>query len=247
MKKSEKLQKNLCSCVKKNSNIQPVVIEGRTLASTWWGKAWNKNLESYADYSNRVGRGKTYVRHGAVLDLKITEGKIVSLVQGGRSSPYKITINIEPLDNKKWKKIQTECQGKFESLQPLLNGKFPKTLEEVFTNHDSGLFPSPSEISFQCSCPDWASMCKHVAATLYGVGARLDSEPELFFKLRKVKMDDLIIKVIEGKKNLLLNKAKNKSSRILNDSDLSSLFGIEMEDIEPFIKKKNIEKKETGL
>jgi uncharacterized Zn finger protein len=205
------------------------VIEGRAIARTWWGKAWNKNLESYADYHNRIGRGRSYVRHGAVLDLQIGSGGVESLVQGSRSKPYSVTIRIKAMGKKNWKEIKTASQGKLDSLQELLAGKFPKGLGEIFTTQGRGLFPSPKEIDFGCSCPDWASMCKHVAATLYGIGARLDQDPELFFKLRQVKMKDLVTGAVEGKAKELLKKARKKTSRVIDDSDLSDVFGIDME------------------
>ena len=124
---------------------------------------------------------------------------------------------------------QNRFQGKLDSLQELLAGKFPKGLGEIFTTQGKGLFPSPEEIDFSCSCPDWASMCKHVAATLYGIGARLDQDPELFFKLRQVKMKDLVTEAVEGKTRELLKKARKKSARVIDDSDLADVFGIDME------------------
>ncbi|QTA84675.1 hypothetical protein [Desulfonema magnum] len=228
--KKAKAAKKLKQLRKKNPDIQPVVIEGKALARTWWGKAWNKNLERYADYSNRIGRGRSYVRHGSVLDLKIHSGKIEALVQGGESNPYSITIKIKEIDKKIWKGIRAECEGKLESLSELLMGKFPKDLGEIFTTKGKGLFPSPREIEFSCSCPDWASMCKHVAATLYGVGARLDEDPSLLFKLRKVDVNDLIAQAVEEKTRKLLKKAEKKSARVMDEADLSDVFGIELDE-----------------
>ena len=214
---------------KKNPHVNPIVIEGTAIARTWWGKAWNKNLESYADYHNRIGRGRSYVRHGAVLDLQIGSGQVESLVQGSRSKPYSVTIRIKAMGKRNWEEIKTASQGKLDSLQELLAGKFPKGLGEIFTTQGKGLFPSPKEIDFDCSCPDWASMCKHVAATLYGIGARLDQDPELFFKLRQVKMKALVSGAVAGKTRELLKKARRKSARVIDDSDLSDVFGIDME------------------
>jgi uncharacterized Zn finger protein len=228
--KRAKAEKKLKQLRKKNPDIRPVVIEGTALARTWWGKSWNINLERYADYSNRIGRGRSYVRHGTVLDLKIESGKVTSLVQGGASKPYSVVIKIKGLSKDIWAKIKGACEGKLDSLPELLAGKFPKALRDIFTEQGKGLFPSPKEIDFDCSCPDWANMCKHVAATLYGVGARLDEDPGLFFKLRKVKVSDLITQAVEDKTKKLLKKAKKKSSRVIDDSDLASVFGIEMED-----------------
>ncbi|MCF8568477.1 SWIM zinc finger family protein [Alicyclobacillus tolerans] len=214
---------------KKNPDIAPIVIEGRTLARTWWGKAWNANLERYSDYTNRIVRGRSYVRHGAVLDLKITSGKVVALVQGSRSTPYKVDIAIQPLDRTAWESITKSCEGKIDSLQELLEGKFPKALSELFTEKGKGLFPTPKQISLNCSCPDYANMCKHVAAVLYGVGARLDEIPALFFVLRDVNVDELVSKAIVEKSEALLKQSGRKSSRVLENDDISAMFGIEID------------------
>ena len=227
--KKAKAAKKLKQLKKKNHNIKPVVIEGSAIARTWWGKSWNYNLERYADYSNRIGRGRSYVRHGAVLDLQIDSGKVESLVQGTRSKPYSVSIKIKAINKNIWQDIKASCGGKLDSLQELLAGKFPKALGEIFMAQGKGLFPSPEEIEFSCSCPDWAYMCKHVAATLYGIGARLDEDPGLFFKLRKVRMKDLITGVVEDKTRKLLEKAKKKTKRVIAESDLADVFGIDME------------------
>jgi uncharacterized Zn finger protein len=228
--KKAKATKKLKQLKKKNPDIKPILLEGRTIARTWWGKSWNRNLEQYADYSNRIGRGRSYVRHGAVLDLQINSGKVESLVQGTRSKPYSVIIKIKAVNKNIWKHIKAACEGKLDSLQELLAGKFPKALGEIFTIQGKGLFPSPKEIEFSCSCPDWAYMCKHVAATLYGIGARLDEEPGLFFKLRKVKMKDLVTQAVEDRTRKLLKKAKKKTARVIADSDLADVFGIDMEE-----------------
>ena len=227
--KKAKAEKKLKQLKKKNPHIKPIVIDGTAIARTWWGKACNKNLESYADYDNRIGRGRSYVRHGAVLDLQISSGEVVSLVQGSGSKPYSVSIRIKTMGKKHWQEIKRASQGKLDSLQELLAGKFPKGLGEIFTTQGKGLFPSPKEINFSCSCPDWATMCKHVAATLYGIGARLDQDPELFFKLRQVKIKDLVSEAVEGKTRELLKKAGKKTARVIDDSDLSDVFGIDME------------------
>ena len=227
--KRVKAQRAIEKLKKKNPDIAPIAIEGRTLARTWWGKAWNANLERYSDYANRIVRGRSYVRHGAVLDLKITSGKIVALVQGSRSTPYKVDIAIQPLDRTAWESITKSCEGKIDSLQELLEGKFPKALAEFFTEKGTGLFPTPKQISLSCSCPDYANMCKHVAAVLYGVGARLDESPALFFVLRDVNVDELVSKAIVEKSEALLKKSGRKSSRVLESDDISAVFGIEID------------------
>ncbi|MDH4163602.1 MAG: hypothetical protein OEW15_13070 [Nitrospirota bacterium] len=214
--------------LKKKRDVKPVILQGSAIARSWWGKSWNKNLEAYADYSNRIGRGRSYVRHGAVLDLQIEPGKITALVQGSRSKPYEIVIQIGKLNRKIWQHIATSCSGMLESVSELVSGKFPKELGELFLQRGAGLFPSPKEIDFTCSCPDWASMCKHVAAALYGVGARLDEDATLLFTLRGVDMADLVGKTVSSKADNLLEMASKKSSRVIQDADLSALFGIDL-------------------
>ncbi len=214
--------------LKKKRDVKPVILQGSAIARTWWGKAWNRNLERYADYSNRIGRGRSYVRHGAVLDLQINPGEVRALVQGSRSRPYEIVITIKKLNKNLWHTISAECGGKLDSLQELLTGSFPASLGEIFMQQDAGLFPGPKEISLECSCPDWAGMCKHIAASLYGVGARLDEDPSLFFTLRGVDMGELIARSVTKKAERLLETASQKSSRIMENVDLSGMFGIEL-------------------
>ncbi len=220
--------KKLAQLRDKNPAIRPVTLKGHGLARTWWGKGWNANLERYADYSNRIGRGRSYVRHGAVLDLQIAAGEIRALVQGSRSKPYEVMVTIKALVPAKWQKIKECCQGRIEALPDLLAGRFPAELADIFMAAGEGLFPAPAEISFQCSCPDWANMCKHVAATLYGVGARLDEEPALFFTLRRVEMADLIAGAVRESSARILADSTRKSARVMEDGDLGALFGIDL-------------------
>lgn len=230
--KKAKARRKLEQLRKKHPDMRPVVIEGHTLARTWWGKAWNANLEKYADYANRVGRGRSYLRHGSVLDLQIDPGQVRALVQGSRRSPYTVTMKIEPVSKPIWTQIRQACAGQLASLQELVEGRFPKELMELFAAKGTGLFPSPKEIAFDCSCPDWAYMCKHVAATLYGIGTRLDEDPGLFFVLRKVKMDDLIVQAVRDKSARLLKQAQTKTSRVIDGADLGGMFGIDLEPTE---------------
>ena len=222
--KKEKAKKQIEKLRKKNPNISPVIIEGNKVAKTWWGIAWDKNLEGYADYSNRIGRGRSYVKNGFVLDLQIETCKVSALVQG--SSVYKISIDFKPISKAKWEDIISKCSNKINGIEELVEGKFPKALGEVFTSKDNGLFPSPKEIKFNCSCPDVAYMCKHVAAVLYGIGARFDEDPTLFFKLRDIDFEVLLKKSVEEKMNSMLLNANKKSKRIIDDEDVSDLFGI---------------------
>ncbi len=238
--KKRKAQQAVAKLSKKDPAIAPVILTGRKLVATWWGKAWNDNLESYSDYANRIGRGRSYLRNGAVLDLKLERGIIKALVQGSACEPYQVEIAIRPLAARVWEKIKKTCEGKIESLPELMEGKFPKALGELFAAKRGGLFPTPQEITLNCSCPDWAMMCKHVAAVLYGVGVRLDEDPSLFFTLRGVKIEELISEAIRGKAQSMLGHTGVKSRRILEDVDVAAMFGVEVAAVEmvPVKKKK---------
>jgi uncharacterized Zn finger protein len=203
----------------------PVVIKGRKLATTFWGQAWGDNLESYSDYENRLPRGRTYVRNGSVVDLQVNGGEINAVVMG--SSLYKVVVKVAPLPKARWNSICKDCAGSIDSLVELLQGRLSKAVMERVCQQEAGLFPAPSEITLSCSCPDWASMCKHVAAVLYGIGARLDEQPELVFKLRAVDHAELIVSAAKG--GTLLSPAA-ASARVLDGDDLSALFGLDMGD-----------------
>jgi uncharacterized Zn finger protein len=211
---------------KKGQFVQPILLEGRFITKTFWGKAWCKHLESYSDYDNRLPRGRSYVRHGAVIDLQIAKGEITALVSG--SSLYKVNIVIAQVMANKWYKIVNKCAKKIDSLIELLQGKFSNAVMEIMTDPEQGLFPHPKEIKLSCSCPDWADMCKHVAAVLYGIGVRIDEKPEELFLLRQVDPVELIAK---ASSTSLTKVATDQSDQIFSDDDLSSLFGIDMGDM----------------
>jgi uncharacterized Zn finger protein len=208
---------------KKGHDVSPVVVDGRTIAKTFWGKAWCENLEGYSDYANRLPRGRTYVRNGSVVDLKIAPGSIKAMVSG--SSLYTVELKVAPLAKVRWKSIREDCAGAIDSLVELLQGRFSKGVMERICRQDSGLFPSPSEIKLSCSCPDWADMCKHVAAVLYGIGARFDRQPELLFRLREVDEKELIA---QAGKALPLAKQAPAADKVLSGENLSDIFGLDM-------------------
>ena len=219
--RKKEAEKQIAKLRKTNQDLDPVTIEGRKIVKTWWGAAWAKNLESYADYSSRIGRGSAYVKNGFVVDLKI-QGSVEAIVVGSRT--YNVTITTATLSVKKWTELSALCGRQIDSLEALTAGRFPKELESTFTNSD--LFPSPKEIQFNCTCPDWADMCKHVAATLYAVAARFDQDPTLFFKLRGVAFEELLKKSIDVKMQTMLKNAKKKSPRIIKDADVAQMFGL---------------------
>ncbi len=208
---------------KKGMDVQPVVLEGRTIADTFWGRSWCEHLEKFSDYANRLPRGRTYVRNGSVCHLEVGEGKIAAKVSG--SSLYDVDIAVKTLPPKRWKELRALCAGQVGSMLELLQGKISDRVMEVVTDRDKGLFPAPREIRLDCSCPDWADMCKHVAAVLYGVGARLDERPELLFLLRGVDHEDL---VSEDAAKAVVAKAPARKGRRLDEGSLSRVFGIDL-------------------
>lgn len=205
-------------------SIQPVTIKGRNIATTFWGKAWCRHLESYSDYSNRLPRGRTYARNGSVVDLNISASRVEAIVAG--SDVYTITIQIEKLQAARWKKLRNECSASIDSLLDLLRGRFSDGVMQRLTDRSNGLFPAPKEISMDCSCPDWAGLCKHLAAVLYGVGASLDARPELLFLLRDVDHTELVSEAVSAGN---LSTAFGEPSTALVGEDLGAMFGIDLD------------------
>jgi uncharacterized Zn finger protein len=218
-----KAEREMAKLQEKGHPVSPVVIDGLTIARTFWGKAWCDNLERYSDYANRLPRGRTYVRNGSVVDLQVNAGEVAAMVSG--SELYRIKVKVSPVPKAHWLAICKDCAGAIDSLVELLQGRFSKGVMERICMQKTGLFPSPDEIKLSCSCPDWASMCKHVAAVLYGIGARLDKKPELLFKLRQVNEADLIAGAAEG---LPLAGKAPVAEKVLGEAELSEIFGIEM-------------------
>jgi uncharacterized Zn finger protein len=208
---------------KAGHDASPVEIVGRKISETFWGDAWCKNLEAYSDYSNRLPRGRTYVRNGSVLDLQLEAGRVRALVSG--TNLYTVDIKIKPLPKKTWDGIKGRCAGQIHSLVELLQGSISKGVMEIVTRKGEGLFPSPREITLNCSCPDWATMCKHVAATLYGVGVRLDLVPEVLFTLRGVDPTEMVEAAIDQP----TGAGKTRKGRVLEVDELSSVFGVDID------------------
>ncbi len=212
---------------KKGQAVSPVHIEGRRIAETFWGKAWCDNLESYRDYENRLERGRTYVRNGSVIDLQVAEREVTALVSG--SSVYTVKVGIAAVPAPQWRTLCRDCAGGIDSLVELLQGRFSRGVMERLCRLGTGLFPRPADIRFSCSCPDAASLCKHVAATLYGVGSRLDQQPELLFRLRAVNQADLVGSLDTA---VPLAKTAPAADRVLAGDDVAALFGLDMAEAE---------------
>lgn len=224
---------------KKGVCIQPVEIAGRKIAQSFWGRAWCDHLEKFSDYANRLPRGRTYVRNGSVCHLEIAQGTVKAMVSG--SELYNVNIEIKKLPEKKWATVKKLCAGQIASLLELLQGKLSKSVMAVVTDRDNGLFPHPKEISLHCSCPDWAVMCKHVAAVLYGVGARLDEKPELLFLVRGVDHEELI--TAEAGMAAVFSASQADGPMRIAESELSHLFGIDMTEEEEADSKKTAAKR----
>lgn len=224
--KRRKAQAAIKKLAKGGKKLLPVRIDGRIISTTFWGQAWCKHLEQFSDYENRLPRGKTYARNGSVLHLDILPGKIEALVQG--SSLYKVNVMINPLAPNSWKNLVKRCAGKIGSLLELLQGKLSSAVMAEVTNVKTGLFPSTKEMNFSCNCPDWANMCKHVAAVLYGTANRFDQAPDLLFKLREVNHLDLINQAMVSPTLASKKAAASKSDQHFQEAELSDIFGIEL-------------------
>lgn len=219
-----KAEKQLEKMKKKGLDVQPVALSGRKLAASFWGKGWCEHMESFSDYANRLPRGRSYVRNGSVCHLEIAAGRIAALVSG--TTLYNVVISIDPLKASKWEAVKRACSGKIASLVDLLRGKLDDSVMEIVTDRKNGLFPLPGEMKFDCDCPDWAGMCKHVAAVLYGVGVRLDQSPEMLFTLRGVDHRELI----DVTAAVADATTTGSSRRRIAATGLADVFGIELAD-----------------
>lgn len=233
--------------LKKGQSLAPIQITARKIATTFWGTAWCDNLGHYSDYANRLPRGRTYARNGSIVDLQIKPGKITALVAG--SSPYDVKITIKKLDARRWNQLRKDCAESIHSLIDLMRGKLPDDVLRRLTDPNKGMFPAPREIRLSCNCPDGASLCKHLAAVLFGVGHRLDNEPDLFFQLRGVNQQDLITEALS---NQSVNTALGLDQESAIDSgDLESIFGIDLatsgQETKPSSKRKATKKRSPKL
>ena len=210
---------------KEKRTLTPVQIAGRVIAQSFWGQAWCQNLEDYSDFANRLPRGRTYARNGSIVDLQIKTGRIEAIVGG--SEIYRIKIDIKTLPTPLWKRIKQDCAQSILSLIDLLQARFSEGVMGRLTQPGDGLFPKPAEIAIHCSCPDYAYLCKHAAAVLYGVGARLDTAPEMLFTLRHVDHLELISHPAEAES--LDRRLSGSANSTLAGADLGEVFGIELD------------------
>jgi uncharacterized Zn finger protein len=150
----------------------------------WWATRWIKSLERLLD-AGRLRRGRTYARKGQVLSIEETKSGIEAKVQGSRKRPYNVTINIDSLSSAQWEKVIDALAEQAIFTAQLLAGEMPDEIEEAFKAAGVSLFPETEvELMTNCSCPDWANPCKHVAAVHYILGEQFDEDPFLLFRLR---------------------------------------------------------------
>ena len=218
-------EKLAAKSAKAGAALSPVRASRGAIARPFWGRAWCDNLERYSDYANRMPRGRTYVRNGSVIHLEIGEGEVRAKVVG--SSLYAVTVTVAKVPGEHWRAVSAECATSIDSLVELLQGRLSKAVMERICKPGTGLFPAPRDIKLDCSCPDWAEMCKHVAAVLYGVGARLDQQPELLFRLRQVDPKDLVAQAGAGLPRARRGPAAGK---VLEADRIADVFGIEMDE-----------------
>lgn len=207
---------------RKGLHVQPVEISGRGITHTFWGGAWCDHLEKFSDYANRLPRGRTYVRSGAVCHLEIRPGKVLAKVRG--SELYDVEVAIRPLPRDRWARVRSVCVGHVGSALELLEGRLTDRVMALVTDPKQGIFPGPREMTLRCSCPDRATMCKHVAAALYGVGARLDQSPELLFRLRGVDHLELVGQAVV---KAVVARTPSRPERRVDKDRLEEIFGID--------------------
>lgn len=221
-KRRERAQRALKKLQKKGFSVEPLALKKpRHIATTFWGRHWCDHIESLSTFANRLPRGRTYVRNGSVCHLSIQKGVVQALVSGSRL--YSVEITIEPLKKAHWERIKKQCAGHIGSLLDLLSGELSQETMALVCTPNQGLFPATQDIHLACDCPDWARLCKHTAAVLYGVGSRLDQHPEHLFLLRGVNHEALI-----DLSPTLTEAPLNPKRRRLDTTTLSEVFNIDL-------------------
>lgn len=160
-------------------------IKVKKPGSTWWGKRWIEALERMSSgYSTRLARGKNYARTGRVHDLDVGAGAASAKVTGSRE-PYDVRIELPTLSDEAWRRAVSAMAAKAQFAAELLDGRMPEEIDNVFLQAGRSLFPiKAADVRTECSCPDWANPCKHVAAVHFVLGEAFDRDPFLLFELR---------------------------------------------------------------
>jgi uncharacterized Zn finger protein len=221
-------RRKLATFMKKNPSIHPFSVTSKRMAVNWWAKKWNAHLKNYTLETIPLEKGKVHLRCHALADFKMTSKGVQAIVLGSKIKPYDVTIAMEPIAKTAWARIQKLCDGDFESFEKILGHHFPKKMDNIFSNKPTGLFPLPKEISFTCSCSNRGKICKHTAVVLYAIGAKIDQDPQLLFKLRGVNILEFISNSIHAERKKILKKTNNKNLKILKNTNLAETFNIEI-------------------
>lgn len=188
----------------------------KNLARQFWGKAWMRHLALCESGGLCLAPGRTLLRHGCVLDLRIRRGCMEALVSA--QELYEVSLKVRPLEEEPLEALRAACQGRVASHIALLEGRVDEHLLAILCDPEQGLLPAPSDWQMRCSCPDWAEPCPHAAAAIYAAGMLIDSDPSLLFTLRSLEPQQLMQPVTCG-----------EMTRIRDAGKLASLFGIELD------------------
>lgn len=209
----------------KQSEVYTIAITGNKITRNWWGMAWQNKILSYSDYANRLPRARSYVRTGKVQELTVMPNCVTAKVKGSHEHSYNVTITIDPLSKEAKSQLISLFTEHISSMHELLTGAFPKSFADELLGGAHPLFPTDTELHLQCTCPDWACLCKHVGAVLYGIGVVFDSNPSMFFTLRDLELSSLMQSTIDEHLDFYLEKAALKSTRHIDESAITSIFG----------------------
>jgi uncharacterized Zn finger protein len=174
--------------------------ERGAIGETWWSKRWLHALEAL-NMGARLSRGRSYARQGQILSIDIQPGVVHAKVQGSRPRPYTIEIRLQQLSEENWERVTDAMAAQALFAAKLLAGEMPNDIEEAFRAVNLSLFPTnQSDLNTDCSCPDWANPCKHIAAVYYILAERFDEDPFLIFKLRG-RSKEAIIEALRKKRS----------------------------------------------
>jgi uncharacterized Zn finger protein len=229
-KTSKRLEQDLAEKRADGAALEPMLpTNARGLSETFWGQAWNKHLQVYADQVSSLNSGRKHYRKGLVMDLDIHKGRITAFVAHHRL--WEVQLHLATLDAESWRELRQAALGKIDDVADLLAGEVPKALLEKLTQPETGLFPAPSDIKAICGCLDHSRLCEHAAAVLYAVSTKLDSSPELLFRLRGGQPQDLLAKLEEVVTDLTqATPEATERQAALGHQSLSDLFGIDIDD-----------------
>lgn len=193
------------------------------VARSFWGRTWCANLEDRGASRHKLARGRTYVRCGAVVNLRILEGRAFARVIG--TGLYTVAVRVEPVSPRRRTAIRDRCARRVDSVAALLRPDPPAAVREIVAHRETGLFPAPAEMTVRCDCYPGRGICVHEAAAMYGIGARLDRSPEDLFRLRGFDPDALTERAVE--------ETAPPGGEGLGGDDLSAIFGVNVEDEPP--------------